>query len=535
MGPFRTRVPWRGDAGLGEREHSLKGFKRNNAAFTPSEETAAVISADAPHVTTSQLGSFPIALFLLLLLVIASSPWYWGGNRPLALLSLELLAVAIVWLTLAFDSGERGSSLVRKTAWALLALPGAYLIPLPLDSFSVLPGRDIYGDVLHALNSSTEWRSLSVYAFATESAWLALLPPIAVFLGLLKLPTHYLRMLTVALVVTAVAQAMLGLIQYGDGPQSWFRFGNLNYTHSAVGTFANRNHLANMLAVSLPLATAFLVAAWWRRRVSTGGRHTIGGGAHAVHLAWWTFALLLLLLGLLFTGSRAGILVGLFGLVISLLLLARRVGRDGLLGWVGGVSVAAAALATVIGLGPILARFSSVDPLTDVRWTVFGSVVQAIGEFFPIGSGPGTFADVYPRFQPLALNYFVNHAHNDYLEWTVELGFLAVLAILWILSLYLYRWLKLWQTRDGNETMLLQMGAGVAALVMALHSALDFNFHIPANAIYFAACLALFFHSGPVNRQLPPQRRSYGPRAEEPKPPIASSAAGSVPNPFLSD
>lgn len=520
---------------IAEREHSLKGLKRNNAAFAAGEQAAAITSDDAPYSATSRFFTSPFVLFWLLLLVVVISPWYWGGNRPLALLTLELLAVAIIGVTLAFDGGERGARLARTTAWVLLILPGVYLIPLPLDSFSALPGREIYGEVLHALNSSAEWRSLSVYAHATESAWWACLPPMAVFLGLLQLPAHYVRTLTVALVVTAVAQATLGLIQYGDGPQSWFRFGNLNFTHSAVGTFANRNHLASMLALALPLATAFLVTAWWRRRVSTGGRRAIGGGAHAVHLAWWAFALLLLLLGLLFTGSRAGIIVGLLGLVISLLILARRVGRDGLLGLVGGVSVAAVALAAVIGLGPILARFSSTDALTDVRWTVFGSVFQAVGEFSPVGSGPGTFADVYPRFQPLALNYFVNHAHNDYLEWTVELGFLAVLAILWVVSLYLYRWLTLWRTSDGNETMLLQMGAGVAALVMALHSALDFNFHIPANAIYFAACLALFFHSGPVNRQAPPQRRSYGPRSEEPKPPSSRLTAGSVPNPFLSD
>lgn len=499
------------------------------------EPAIGITSENAAHSVARRIFSHPLTLFLLLLSIILISPWYWGGNRPLLLLGLELVAVAIIGVTVVVDSSVNDPRVVRRTAWLLLAVPGLYLIPVPLDVFSALPGRELYGNVLRQLESPAEWRSLSVYAHATESAWWACLPPIAVFLGVVSLRANYLRAVAVALVVTAVAQAMLGLIQYGDGPQSWFRFGNPYFTHNAVGTFANRNHLADLLALALPLATALLVAAWWGRRVSVASwRHT-GGSAHFARLAWWAFALVILLLGLLFTGSRAGIAAGFFGLVIAALMLARRVGRDGLLGLVGGVAVAALALAAVIGVVPILNRFSSADALTDVRWTVYGSVFQVIGEFFPLGSGPGTFADVYPRLQPLELSYFVNHAHNDYLEWVVEVGLLGVIAILWIVGLYCYRWLKLWRTSDSNEIVLLQMGGGVAALVMALHSTLDFNFHIPANAIFFAACLALFFHSGPVNSATQPPRRSYGPSKEESRPVISSSTAGSVPNPFLND
>lgn len=514
----------------------MNGLKRDGYALTAGEQSsAAIVSKNAVSATASRIFSPPFALGTLLFIVVAISPWYWGGNRPLILLALELLAVAILAVAALSDRSVNDAAVVRKTAWLLLALPGVYLIPLPLDIFAALPGRELYGLVLQELDSPAEWRALSVYAHATESAWLACLVPVAVFLGVLRAPARYLRILAMTMVLTAAAQATLGLIQYGDGPESWFRFGNPNYTNSAVGTFANRNHLADLLALALPIVTALWVAAWWERRVSLRGRRDAGSGAHYARMAWWAFALLLLLLALLFTGSRGGIIAGLFGLVTTMIILARRVGRDGMVGAVTGIAVAAVAIAAVIGLSPILNRFSPTDALTDIRWTVFGSVIQAIGEFFPLGSGPGTFADVYPRFQPVALNYFVNHAHNDYLEWVVEMGVLAVVAILWLVGLYFYRWLRLWRTADGNEIVLLQMGAGIGALVMALHSTVEFNFHIPANAIFFAACLALFFHTGPLIRQASPQRRSDGPSKEESRPTVATSAASSVPNPFLSD
>ena len=64
-----------------------------------------------------------------------------------------------------------------------------------------------------------------------------------------------------------------------------------------------------------------------------------------------------------------------------------------------------------------------VDPVEEARWKIFDATVQAIGEFFPLGSGAGTFEDVLRRFHPMDLpGGTINRAHNDYLETIVEMG-----------------------------------------------------------------------------------------------------------------
>jgi O-antigen ligase len=122
-------------------------------------------------------------------------------------------------------------------------------------------------------------------------------------------------------------------------------------------------------------------------------------------------------------------------------------------------------------------------------------VTTAIGEFFPLGSGIGTFNQVFPRFQGADLNgMFINRAHNDYLEWMMEGGIVAAVLILAFLTFYLRRWFKVWQRGEWKTFKFIQVGAGIGLFAMILHTFVDFNLHIPANQIYFAFLAALFFH-----------------------------------------
>ena len=42
-----------------------------------------------------------------------------------------------------------------------------------------------------------------------------------------------------------------------------------------------------------------------------------------------------------------------------------------------------------------------------------------------LGWGLGTFPVVYPQFRSFSTNFFVNQAHNDYLQLLVEMGLLG--------------------------------------------------------------------------------------------------------------
>jgi len=127
----------------------------------------------------------------------------------------------------------------------------------------------------------------------------------------------------------------------------------------------------------------------------------------------------------------------------------------------------------------------------------------------PIGSGPGNYPDIFPAFQTLELgSWFINHAHNDYLEWLFEGGVLFVALILLLLVLYVRQWTRVWSGNEWSRFQFVQVAAGIGLLLLLLHSLSDFNLHIPANITYFSFLAGVFF-SAPGGRveSIRPRRR----------------------------
>ena len=54
-----------------------------------------------------------------------------------------------------------------------------------------------------------------------------------------------------------------------------------------------------------------------------------------------------------------------------------------------------------------------------------------------LGTGPGTFAVSFPKYQPAGFQAHLIYAHNDYLDFIAELGFGLLVIIAWmIIALY---------------------------------------------------------------------------------------------------
>jgi O-antigen ligase len=222
-------------------------------------------------------------------------------------------------------------------------------------------------------------------------------------------------------------------------------------------------------------------------------------------------AAVLILLGLLFTRSRAGIGTGLVGLMLSAIVLVRaRAASEGSAQTrvatviVFGLVVAALLVAAVIGLTPVLNRWDAEDVRMGFsgRIALYGAVLQAALEFLPFGSGLSTFADVFPRFQAASgMGGFVDYAHNDYLQAFVELGLAAPIVVALLVGAFVSRMVELLWRVGGRSFTLLQLAAGVALVPLMLHSVFDFPLHIPANALWFATLAGVLFHRGVDPRQ----------------------------------
>src|SRR5208283_6182821 len=54
-----------------------------------------------------------------------------------------------------------------------------------------------------------------------------------------------------------------------------------------------------------------------------------------------------------------------------------------------------------------------------------------------LGWGLGTFPVVYPEFRSFYTNFFVNEAHNDYLQLLTEMGVLGFGTMVWfVITVY---------------------------------------------------------------------------------------------------
>ena len=466
--------------------------------------------------------SSSVAALLVAILVFA--PLIKGGNRPLPLLLLELAAVALISiLALQPALWPRLGRRLLIFVGCLVALPLLQIIPLPEALWAQLPGRAYYAQALNEVGATPRYPALSLIPSATEAAWLTLLVPVAVFLATISVDRNRLRNLANLFIGLALIQAVIGLAQYGSGWVAVFWPGGEGVVR-AQGTYANPDHLAGLLEMALPVALALLVANFQHGQGTTSRAtrtlnlrqriaRIFGSGFRVNQFALYGAATIGILLGLIFSRSRTGIALAMLGIPICAALFSRHVGGQRSNRLITIFSVIGLALAAVIGLAPVLSGFSA-KALTDpYRWSIYVASLEGIRELLPFGSGFGTYPWIFRRFHPGDVPQFVNHAHNDYLEWLLEGGIPAALLLISGIGLYVLRWRAVWpRNEQWSSYDFLRMGAGIGLLLISLHGLLDFNMHIPANAIYFAFLAGIFFHPET------PDRGTMPPRKPEPKP-----------------
>jgi len=447
--------------------------------------------------------------FWTLVAFVLAAPLYKGGNRALPLLALELAAIALLFaIALRRARGVPYPPLPRLVVAALAILvlyPLLQLVPLPESWWRALPGRGDYAVLIDAFagpDAGGASRAISLVPAATRYGWLAMLPPLAAMLAVRALAPGQVVTLLAAMTVLAGLQGLVGLLQVAGGEGSILYLGNRDTYGTATGTFVNRNHLAAMLAMTLPVVVGLVL--YQRRRGRRGGLWLDASGANLVAQRAIVFAsAALVLLCLVFTRSRAGIAFALVGLASSSILLARaRVGASHARLVVGGLVVVGLALAALIGLAPVLERMEPGELRLsgEGRLALYAATLRAAIEFLPFGSGLSTYAAVFPRFQHDVGGAYYDYAHNDYLQLVVETGLAGAAAIALLVAAYAGRMIGLARRGSDRSFTLLQIAAGVGLLPVVLHGTVDFALHMPGNAVWFAALAGVMLHPGAPDR-----------------------------------
>jgi O-antigen ligase len=227
-------------------------------------------------------------------------------------------------------------------------------------------------------------------------------------------------------------------------------------------------------------------------------------------------AMLVITTALLLTESRAGVLSALLGLLVLALtalrgrtIAARQAVALSLLLLLAGVAVFSM---SGDNLAERLAQ-SEVRKATDRgRGPVYAIVVRALGDAPLLGTGYGSFRDVFPLYRDASFEDLRvwDKAHSTYLENALELGIPAAAALCGaVLSCARCCWLGIRQRRRNR--IYPAIGVATTALV-AVHSAVDFSLQIPAVSVTYAFILGIACAQSFSTRDLRGNRSSLAPR-----------------------
>ncbi|MBX9860453.1 MAG: O-antigen ligase family protein [Sphingomonas sp.] len=394
-----------------------------------------------------------------------------------------MAAIIAIASTLATASPTMLGSFARGTALflAVLALWVIQLVPLPPSLWLSMPGHAILAQSAVIANEPQPWRPLSLSPDLTIEAMLALMVPVAAIILTLRAPQRWLEQAPLALMILTVLSVALAAGQAAGEPDSALRWYPVSDIDVAPGLLANRNHQG--LLVSLGIPSAFIWAmAEKPGRLPLGPRLLIAFAVTA-----------LCVIGALITQSRGAMLFVVLGTLLSAAAIRHDIVRQiGARLALVAVSIGTVVIAGIASLALPYQRLTEVVA-TDDRAYIWADTIKMLWAYFPFGSGGGTFVDTYPRFQGIARlrPEYVNHAHNELLEFISENGLIGMMLIgagAWML---ISRMAQI--AREKQSSPLLGSGRLAAILIMLsiVASLVDYPLRAPLMTSLFACAVVI--------------------------------------------
>ena len=327
---------------------------------------------------------------------------------------------------------------------------------------------------LGAIAVAQHWFGLTIYPYATKVEllkWGAALLLLFLFTEALRTANQAERFVWF-LVVLSFGVSLFAIVQHFTFNGKLYWWFPLPEGAGPFGPFVDRNHFAGFIELTAPLGLA-LVA------------RTAGQRDMLLLLGLFT----VVPIGALFlSASRGGIISFLFEAVLLLFLLRARPRRRNLLLAAAAVGLGAAAFAAWLGWNESLERFSeltSTNVSRDRRISMYRDTWKVFEHSPWTGTGLGTLVVAYPRYESYYDGRIVDHAHNDYLELLAETGIAGGLCGLAFVLVLIRRGLHNLAHAGAGPLGPVRAGALAGCGGILLHSFVDFNLHIPSNALLF--------------------------------------------------
>ena len=410
----------------------------------------AEVEADASPSVISRLN---LALFSGVCLVLFSAPLAMGAVFPWSILAMEIAAAALCLLWVGRELVSRQPAVRWNPAFAPALLMAVGVTAQLLFHTSAVTFLTRQYALQYAAYGLLMF--VAVQAITTEADYRRL-GAIAIAMGL-------------AVALFAIVQSLTS-----NGRVYWlFRPESSSYI---FGPYVNRNHFAGLMEMLAPLPLVLAVAL---KRLTPGKR------------ALLAFAAIIMGGSVVLSLSRGGMLA----LAAQILLLGvyvawRRATRPAVL--LLGACLLMVGFLWWVGSEQLIRRFSEGGGMSmAARIHITRGALRMARQRPLLGWGLGTFATVYPPFRDFYGDRFVNEAHNDYAQVLVETGLIGLGALLWLAALVARAARQRARFAESELQDAVKLGLLIGCAGLLVHSFVDFNLQIPANAALFYAWGAL--------------------------------------------
>jgi O-antigen ligase len=290
------------------------------------------------------------------------------------------------------------------------------------------------------------------------------------------------------LLFTAMAISFYAIYQFvTDSDRVWSLL--KPYPHRGSGTYICPNHLAGFLEILLPLGLAYTVTGRMKPLI----RVLIG------------YMVLVILAGLIVSLSRGGWLAAAASLVwfFGILMFQRGYRLPAFLALSLILAVALVAIPRSFGLKLRMRRMVSEQGQVNdgLRFSLWRPAIQLWQENLWWGAGPAHFDPRFHAYRPEGVQLSPERAHNDYLNTLADWGLVGTVLVASAWVLLGFGVAGTWSSirlssgdlggKSGSNKFAFVVGASGGLVAILFHSLVDFNMHIPANAILVVTLMAL--------------------------------------------
>ena len=451
---------------------------------------------------------FDQAAFWLLAALIVWAPIPLGSNRPWAWALLEawIFAIGLLWVAaLVRREVTVPATMLRHAApvLVLLVLWLCYLllqwIPLPADWVRLLSPRAAEIHAGAAYLDAGRRATLSLDPNATFEFWLKSCAYALAFVLTLLLVRRRRRLLWLcgAIVATGLVQAVYGSLMHLAAVDITVLGTPIPHSSQASGSYVNRNHLAGLLEMCLAVGIGLMIAQLDDRPARDW--KAFARNLLAVILspkAALRVLLVVMVVALVMTRSRTGNTAFFASLLVTgviALVLSRKSAPRGTM-----ILIASLIVIDLLVVGAWFGVERTIDRIEKTTSHEVGErtdpsvyAVRMFDDYPVFGTGGGTFYTAFTRYRGHDIEPYYDHVHNDYVQVLTETGAVGLaLAGLAVLSSFVCAVLALARRRDQSARGV-AFGAVMGIIALAIHSTVDFNLQIPANALVFAILLAM--------------------------------------------